>query len=101
MRFVEEYAVEWVRQGQFGREAHFDAFYVPPKTLMSEPTRDKQVALKAIDMLSKRNEIILARLMSRTVREEKRWWHLTWVVTGITRWFDWTEQSWMKEMQDV
>lgn len=101
MRFVEEYAVEWARSGQFGQGEHFNEYWIRPKTFVSESTRTKEEALAAIEMLSKRREIILARLISRTVREEKRWWERSWTLTGMTRWFDWDEEPWSSGMKDV
>lgn len=74
MRFREEYAVEWLTE-----EA---------KLKTSSPTSDRAAAEYGVDQLYRHDACLFARVVQRTVREEKRWWHLTWEITGITRWFD-------------
>ncbi|AXQ61331.1 hypothetical protein SEA_MARIETTA_11 [Gordonia phage Marietta] len=74
MRFVEEYAVEWLR--------------ADGTTIQSEPTRSFEVAASAAEWLPRQKGIHMARVLNRTIRQEKKWWQVFWLDTGVTRWFD-------------
>lgn len=74
MRFREEYAVEWMQAG--GR------------VITSDPIPDRRLAEKLRDRLLQRGAIVLAHVISRTVREERPWYLPVWEITGITKWSD-------------
>ncbi|WAA19641.1 hypothetical protein SEA_DALILPOP_14 [Gordonia phage Dalilpop] len=79
LRFRREYAVEWI-------SARRDEG--PLVTTQSEATRSYEVARSASAWLNRTPGIIWARVVERTVREERpHWWH-PWRTTGETRWYE-------------
>lgn len=83
LRFRREYAVEWIRI----RRA-IDGVEMPLETVQSEATRSYEVARSTSKWLNEQPGIVWARVVERSVREERpHWWH-PWRVTGETRWYE-------------
>ncbi|WGH20796.1 hypothetical protein QLT00_gp13 [Gordonia phage Commandaria] len=88
MRFRDEFAVEWMRTGRTSWDLNIFDVRTWSEPVRSEPTRDLATAEKAAKWLNRRDEIVLARVLERTVREERdHWWH-PWRITGQTKWFE-------------
>ncbi|AVD99757.1 hypothetical protein SEA_FLAPPER_12 [Gordonia phage Flapper] len=84
LRFRREYAVEWLHWGPDPVRLGTTKLL----TTQSEPTRTYEVAKSAAEWLNDSATIVWARVVERTVREERpHWWH-PWRTTGETRWYE-------------
>ncbi|AYB69145.1 hypothetical protein KNU10_gp13 [Gordonia phage Foxboro] len=88
MRFRDEFAVEWMRTGRTASELNVYDVVTWSSSIQSEPTRSEEVAESAARWLNAQPGIVLARVITRTVREERdHWWH-PWRTTGVSKWFE-------------
>ncbi|AKJ72437.1 hypothetical protein AU099_gp94 [Gordonia phage GTE8] len=83
MRFREEFAVEWMRVPRI-----IPGIEMPLESVQSEPTRSEEVAVSAAKWLNRQPGIMLARVLTRTVREERDHWWRPWRTTGLSKWFE-------------
>ncbi|QRI45253.1 hypothetical protein SEA_ENNEA_17 [Gordonia phage Ennea] len=84
LRFRREYAVEWVHLAP-DTERPGEQKVV---TTQSEATRSWEVARSASKWLNGAPGVIWARVVERSVREEREHWWLPWRTTGETRWYE-------------
>ncbi|AVE00671.1 hypothetical protein KNU14_gp12 [Gordonia phage Buggaboo] len=86
LRFRREYAVEWVHLAPDPSPS--DPYNQRVVVTQSEATRSWEVAKSASKMLNKGPGVIWARVVERSVREEREHWWLPWRTTGETRWYE-------------
>ncbi|QDF19120.1 hypothetical protein KNU64_gp16 [Gordonia Phage Lollipop1437] len=84
LRFRREYAVEWVHLGPDPARPGEQKVV----TTQSEATRSWEVARSASKWLNNAPGIMWARVVERSIREERDHWWRSWRTTGETRWYE-------------